>query len=159
MSKISFRPVTEDNWNAVVQLYAGKEGSKHVAPNTHTVVEAFASGLSDGLNAIYANKILIGLVWYRQWNKRWPGIIFISRFMLDEKFQGKGLGTLVFGAILRRILRTCSPDSIWISADSEIALHIYRKAGFVERTDKTGIEFKRRFKETLLCLKNETEAI
>ena len=148
---ITFRKITKRNLWDVVKLNAGKEGNKHVALNSHTLLEAVFDNKLSGVRAIYNNNNLIGLTYFYL-NKN---TVWISRFMIDEKCQGKGYGSKSFLVLLKYLKNTYSPKKIELSTSNPIAMDLYKKCDFIEIKNKRAVEFYKKFKERILTLNLE----
>ena len=52
---ITFRKITKNNFEDIINLDAGKEGDKHVAKNYYSLLEAFFEHSIDDIKGIYLN--------------------------------------------------------------------------------------------------------
>ena len=103
---ITIQPITEDNFREVLALRASE---KLVAPNAMSLAEAYLSLKkavdSNEINsnevempfAIVSDEIVIGflMISFEDGEDIFSDdghIYWLSRFMIDEKYQGKGLG-------------------------------------------------------------------
>ena len=148
---IKFRKITKKNLWDVVNLNAGNKGNKHVAKNSHTLLEAIFDKKLIYMKAIYHNNKLIGMVYYYPYRNN---TIIISRFMIDYKYQGMGYGNKSFFKILNIIKKKHSPKTIEISTSNPIAIKLYKKFGFVIDNKSKGKNFYKKYKEYMMILKN-----
>jgi|APSaa5957512622_1039677.scaffolds.fasta_scaffold150746_1 diamine N-acetyltransferase len=87
---ISLKKITNKNWREIINLDAGIEGRKYVSSNSYTIVEAVFMNKLEYVKAIYYKKKAVGLIWFNPISKN---TMFINRFMIDYKYQNKGLGS------------------------------------------------------------------
>ena len=87
---ITFRPVTWENFSAVIALTVTPEQAEFVAPNLYSIAEAYIEPSWTPL-AIHAGHVLVGFAEFGRDDQtgRW----WIMRFMIGAEHQGKGYGT------------------------------------------------------------------
>jgi diamine N-acetyltransferase len=130
----------------IVKLKVKDEQSNFVAPNNYSLTEAYAT-IQSGYIAlpfgIYHECKPIGFVMLGYsdiGDEDEPEIVknnyCIWRFMIDEKYQGKGYGKQAMGLVMDKILTfPCGDaDLCWLSYEKENigAKALYEKFGFVE---------------------------
>lgn len=128
---IMLKQVTKENWYECNNLEVYKEQEGIVAPNYNSII---LSLLYENWNSkcIYEDDILIGLLLYGiEEDTSKPMLL---RFMIDKKFQGKGLGKKAMLKLLDLIkveygnikfYTTVSPQNI-------SAKKLYESVGFEE---------------------------
>lgn len=128
---IMLKQVTKENWYECNNLEVYKEQEGIVAPNYNSII---LSLLYENWNAkcIYDDDMLIGLLLYGiEEDTSKPMLL---RFMIDKKFQGKGLGKKAMLKLLDLIkieygnikfYTTVSPENI-------SAKKLYESVGFEE---------------------------
>lgn len=80
--------------------------------------------------AIYNNEMLIGFVMYKRTSDE-PGTAAVCRFMLDYKFQHKGLGRKAFECILKHFKSLgISKAVVMIDENNVTAKKLYCSFGF-----------------------------
>ena len=147
---IELRKVTWANMDDVVALKVKKEQDEFVAPNDFSLAEAYL--LVTEFNklpltlAIYAYDTLIGFIMvFTELAANNPSCKYygdkkyykIWRFMIDEKYQGKGYGKQAMVKLVE-LIRTRSPlgqaDAIYLSYEptNEAARKLYTSVGFLE---------------------------
>jgi len=72
--------------------------------------------------------------------------MFVHRFMIDKKYQGKGYGSISFNLSLKYFIINFKPNKLIISSKNQIALNLYKKFGFV---DTGKIEYEENVLEVL----------
>ncbi|MCL2221796.1 MAG: GNAT family N-acetyltransferase [Oscillospiraceae bacterium] len=147
---LELRRITHDNWNAVEKLKLAKGQEGFVAPNLYSLAEAYVDLTNNEKPpmpfAIYFNDELVGFAMmefceldedellYKYYGDKSTYNLF--RFMIDEKYQGKGLGREAMLKILD-YLKTFpqgKADSISLSYEptNDVARKLYVSLGFVE---------------------------
>ena len=148
-NKIRLKSITKKNSLDMIKLNPGEEGKKYVADNSYTLLEAMFDNKLKYVKGIYIGKTPIGLIYYNPLSKN---KMYINRFMIDEKYQGKGFGKKAFEQSLKYYTKKYSPKVLLISSANKIALHLYKKFGFVDKQDKESKDFYKKYKEKLLVL-------
>lgn len=146
---ISIKSITKQNWYKVIELDAGRHGRQYVSSNSYTILQAMFDNKLEYVKAIYYKKNPIGLIWFNPYGSH---SMFINRFMIDEKYQGRGLGTEAFRISLKYFIKKYSPRKLTISSDNKIALRLYKKFGFIDKKNKFSKNFYRKYKEHYLEL-------
>ena len=147
---ISFRKVTKNNIWTIASLSDGNNSEKFVDYTHNILIHAlfYRKNLND-IKAIYNNKILIGINYYYEINKS----VWINSFMIDHKFQNKGLGKKSFSKILNFIKKNNSSDKIELATSNPIAIKLYEKFGFKFLNNKRSNLYFIKNKEKLMNLK------
>ena len=151
---ITLKKVDSSNVWKILQLSVANDQKDFVATNTESIVEAYTTITSGGAAlpfGIYEQDELIGFVMFgygTTGDEDEPEAAIdnycIWRFMLDQKFQHKGLGKKALTACLD-YLRTapCGPaESCWLSYEPEnvVAKALYSSFGFQENGEMCGDE-------------------
>ena len=135
---ITLRPIDDTNREAVIALSV-REDQPFVAPNDVSLrqfseTEEEAPGVARPF-AIYADETLVGfcMVIFDPDDEDEEDRYFIWRFMIDQRYQGKGYGQAALDAIIR-YFRDNGADRLYLSTEpeNELGLHVYHKAGFRE---------------------------
>lgn len=138
---LSIRPVTKDNWRALIKLKVNEQQTHFVASNVYSIAESqFEDDDDDGgtwnLHAfgIYDEDTPVGFLMYGINLDSPKTQAFIIRLMVDEKLQGKGYGKFA----MEKMLETFRADErikvagISYELENEVARGLYAKCGFVE---------------------------
>lgn len=151
---IELKPVDGDNVWDIVELSVQDDQQNYVATNTDSILEAYTTGIAGQIAlpfGIYNDNELVGFVMFgfdTDGSVDDPevavGNYCIWRFMIDKRYQGKGLGKKAVGASLD-YLRTwpCGPaDFCWLSyePENEGAKALYQALGFRENGEVCGGE-------------------
>ena len=151
---MEFRKITFENLWETVRLSVKDTQKSFVASNTVSLLEAYAA-LSSGCTALpfslYESGELVGFIMFGYGEiddgdepDVAKGNYCLWRLMIDERFQGRGLGRKAMQAALQ-YLKTfpCGrADCCWLSYEPEntAARSLYRSMGFVENGEVCGEE-------------------
>lgn len=83
--------------------------------------------------AIYANGQLAGFAMYGLWKEEGEtGRVWLDRFLIDARFQGRGIATAALPLLMDRLFAEYGHDALYLSlyADNKAAEHVYTKLGF-----------------------------
>ncbi|MBS1517361.1 MAG: GNAT family N-acetyltransferase [Bacteroidetes bacterium] len=133
---ISFRKIDENNWRECIKLRVGNDQKRFVATNENGLALAYVHKEMNPL-AIYNEELMVGFIMYA----RDPddGIFYINRFMIDEKFQGKGFGREALAMLLNELReRKIEKVDILHKPDNFHAIKLYQSLGFELTEMKVG---------------------
>ncbi|MEZ4731011.1 MAG: GNAT family N-acetyltransferase [Caldilineaceae bacterium] len=144
--KITLQPITSDNWVDCISLTPTEEQARigFVAPNSVSLAQAHYEPWWQpyGLYAIIeGQETMVGFAMYGRWpatdipahhDNAQPGVDFIIRFMIDQRYQGRGYGRVGLAAILAQIKAQPDIQAIEISYDvaNPVMAHLCTGAGF-----------------------------
>lgn len=128
---IALRPITPENFNAVVQLKVRENQQNFVASNVFSIAQA---SLYDAWQpqAVYADDTLVGFVLWGidddQPQLEW----WLIRLMIGAEHQGKGYGRAAAQAAIDA-MREKGAEAVYLSFEPENhgAEKLYRSMGFV----------------------------
>jgi diamine N-acetyltransferase len=143
MPTITLRPITTENWVECIGLAASDEQQArgYVAPNVLSLAQAYAEPWWTPL-AVYADETMVGFVMHGRWPERnyaamWgdtpkPGIDFILRMMIDQRYQNLGYGKAALAAVIDRIEAQgrCRAIELDYDRDNLPAARLYTGSGF-----------------------------
>jgi diamine N-acetyltransferase len=149
---ITFRNITKSNYDSVALLEPGEENLKYVPPNWMSMLSAHYINNCLEMKAIYNNKILIGFFMLTSEIKP----VYLDCFMIDKKYQNKGLGNKCIQKIIRYIKSNYRINKFYLSTSNPIAFHLYEKNGFLKLNNKMADKYMKKYNEYLLIynLKN-----
>lgn len=151
---IELREVNSENIWKIVKLSVADNQTNFVATNTESILEAYTTITSGGVAlpfGIYNENTLIGFVMFgygTSGDEDEPEIAVgnycIWRFMIDQAYQGQGLGKKALQASLDylRSAPSGSATHCWLSYEPENsgAKVLYTSMGFLENGEVCGDE-------------------
>ncbi len=127
---ISIRDITQDNFFACTKLSVRKD-QPFVASNSFSIAESkiFPFWI---IKAIYFEENMVGLVMYEKNYEK--GELYLCRFMIDAKYQGKGYGKATLDLLKEIALKDKNLKKITLSTnpENENGIRIYKKFGFID---------------------------
>lgn len=127
---VSLREITQDNFFDCMRLSVRKD-QPFVASNAFSVAESkiFPDWIT---KAIYYDEEIVGFMMYAidyEENE-----LYLCRFMVDQKYQGKGYGKAALDRLKEIAMRDDNIHKITLSTNPENAngVRIYEKFGFVD---------------------------
>lgn len=82
---ITFRKITKNNYEQIIELNGGKKSEEHCAPNYRTILDAVFQNNTETLKAIYLNDKPIGVLYYYIFNNAY----WINRLLILMKIIKK----------------------------------------------------------------------
>lgn len=139
MSNIYLQSVDETNETKVRQIKLNKEQEKFIETVDECLEEASECSAWCPV-AIYDDEVIIGFAMYGSFgphNDTW-----IDRIMIDEKYQGKGLGRAAMLKLIDVVSKKYDINEIYLSIidGNEAAYNLYKSIGFINmnETDSNG---------------------
>ncbi|MGL1891635.1 MAG: GNAT family N-acetyltransferase [Spirochaetaceae bacterium] len=140
---IRFEKITLDNYRECIKLDPGVAGSKFVAPNVNSLAIAYVAKDNNVCKpmpyAIYNDDVMVGFILMSLINKDLDNDVKedtydIWRFMIDQKFQGKGYGreSLIKAIELIRSFPQGPANTLVLSydPDNKVGSSLYESVGF-----------------------------
>jgi diamine N-acetyltransferase len=132
---ISLQAITEDNFDAIIELELLPTQQDYLASNAYSIAQASFYRDTFHTRAIYCDDKPIGFLMYVSLaDEGQPGEYAIYRFMVDSREQGKGYGRRAIGLVLEEI--RARPDATVIQIcywpANPVAKSFYASLGFVE---------------------------
>ncbi len=126
---VTLREVTMGNFIECIKLCVGEAQKRFVASNTFSLAEAKADKVSNPF-AIYAGDEMVGFVMYDVNREEKRG--YISRLMVDARFQGKGHGRAAMSEVVDRLKREPGLHDVQTSyhPENHVAEALYASLGF-----------------------------
>ena len=137
---IVLKPITPDNYASALDLQVTAEQEKFVGPVMKSLADAF---IHTGAEVRMAcdDDLPVGFVLIFPFELDGEPVVNIVRFLIDHRYQGRGLGRESLAATLDWI-RSISPrpQRVRISTlpDNAVALALYRSSGFVDHEMEEG---------------------
>ena len=162
---ISLRPITSENWIDCINLKPTAEQARigFVEPNRGSLAQAYAERWWQPY-AIYADEVMVGFAMYGRWpatdipphhTDANPGIDFILRFMIDERYQGRGYGRAAMAALIAQIKAQPDVEAIEISYDvaNTVMARLCARAGFQPTGQISDGEIEARLRDFVFAAK------
>lgn len=127
---VSLNPVTRENYEAVCNLQVDKQQEDYVADNIWSLVESMFNPTYQ-TRAIYNNSTPVGFL---MWVPMKPDEVSIWRFMVDKKYQNRGIGRKALQLAIDEIKQTegLKRIGIYYAPNNPLAKRFYSSFGFVE---------------------------
>lgn len=129
---IIIKQIDNNNRDELLQL--------KIAPSQDGFVETVQECLSEAQQklcwrpvAIYDDETLIGFAMYGFFWQYLPlGRVWLDRILIDQRYQGKGLGTLAIKTLIEQIRHEYWHKKIYLSVvdKNKVAIKLYQKLGF-----------------------------
>lgn len=126
---ITFKEIDRSNYMECICLKIKEDQKGFVADNAQSLAEAkFEEGLYT--RAIYSDDTMIGFVLF-DYDAEISGWS-MSRFMIGEQYQGRGLGKEAVRQFLKYMKEEMKVHELYISVevDNTVACEMYEKIGF-----------------------------
>ena len=134
------RPITPDNQAAIRSLSVSADQSHFVASVEQSLADAYV--WKDAVfRGAYHEAEPVGYVMVFPFDREGEQVLNIVRLMIDERFQGRGLGRALLNETLDWIGSFEPPaERIRISTlpDNDVALGLYRSLGFEDSGTEDG---------------------
>lgn len=151
---MELKPVDSSNLWEIVGLKVAREQEGFVASNTTSILEAYAAKASGGVAmpfGLYEDGVAVGFVMIGFGCEDWPdapeiahGTYSLWRFMIDQRYQGRGYGreALKLALAFIRTFPSGRAERCWLSyePENEAARRLYRSFGFRETGERDGDE-------------------
>lgn len=129
---IEIKEITKDNLQEILSL--------HVSKAQETYIESVEECLEDATEChfyrpvgLYRDGVLVGFCMYGFFpSEGQNGRVWLDRYLIDEQFQGQGLGSIMLQALIAHLIKLYHCNEIFLSLydDNQRALHLYQKHGF-----------------------------
>lgn len=128
---ISIREINRENWESCVALKVNREQEGYVASNMYSIAEVQFLPNFEAV-AIYNDETVVGFAMFgldEDDHNYW-----IYRFMIDERYQGKGFGKAALKEIIKKLKSKpdCTVIMVGNKPDNNGAASLYKSVGFIE---------------------------
>lgn len=124
--------VDEKNLREVLSLRVKKEQRTFIETPEQCLKEAETETWYEPA-ALYNDGIMVGFAMYGVYfGEEEGGRIWLDRYLIDERYQGQGLGNLILEALIQYLGERYEQRAIYLSVydDNEVAVKMYKKFGF-----------------------------
>lgn len=130
---ILLKEVNKDNWHECVRLKVAENQKNFVAANAYSLAQSKYKPNCLPY-CIYDDNVMIGFVMFTidKDDENGKEEFWICRFMIDEKFQGKGYGKASMTKIIEYIRSNYNYGEVYLSEvpENERAKKLYLNYGF-----------------------------
>ena len=126
---VTLREITNDKFIECIRLNVAEDQKDFVATNVFSLAEAKADGVSNPF-AIYADDEMVGFIMYDFEPEESRG--YITRLMLDARFQGNGYGRAAMRQVIDRFsqIPECKEIQTSYVPANAAAEHLYKDLDF-----------------------------
>ena len=145
---IDFKAITNENFRTCIELSPGQAGKKFIAENVISIAQAYVAITQKTCipmpYALYHEDTMVGFMMMSfiradQDEDLDEDVYEIWRFMIDEKYQGKGFGkaALIKAIDLIKTFPHGKADKVYLSyvPGNETGSGLYKSVGFKETGD------------------------
>ncbi len=136
--KVELREITQDSVRAICDLKVSKEQEQFVAPNSVSIAEAHFSSEA-WFRAVYAGETPVGFIMLAKVPREERaslGTHFLWRFMVDERFQGRGYGRRALESVIQCLREKANALHTSCREGKGSPKGFYEKMGFKETGKK-----------------------
>lgn len=136
MNQINLRPITDQNREECINLRTRQDQQHFVASNLDSLEKAEAEPSTRAFG-IYNEDRMIGFTLFDVLPYEDDDCFWIVRFMIDEKYQGRGLGKAALSEIISTMSKIEGCRKIRTShvPENEFVNKLYKSFGFQETGD------------------------
>lgn len=138
---LEFRPVTEEIFHEFIELEVKPDQQinfyfKRTKPNLWSLAQAYIYSPHSKCLAVYSDDVLIGSVFYTPNTAPpdHPREAWITRLMIDQRYQGQGLGRALMELLLKTIHEENDGQPVKVGLsyepENELASKLYSSLGF-----------------------------
>ena len=124
---INLQPINKNNWEDCLNLAVTPQQSQFIPTNVYSLAQAKVYETCEPFG-IYNTQTLIGFVMVA----RFSGIYWISRLMIDQRFQGQGFGKQALEKAVHLLKKRIGTAEIRTSIAKQniIGLQLFKSIGF-----------------------------
>ena len=118
----------------LLKLRVSDDQRSYVASNDTSIIEAYTAITGNArVFVIEADEVIVGVALVREFTDE-PLGYDLQQFMIDQRYQGKGYGSIALGLILDELRKEGHFDhvEVCVKKDDAAAIHLYEKHGFVD---------------------------
>ncbi|MED3690799.1 GNAT family N-acetyltransferase [Peribacillus butanolivorans] len=129
---ITINEVTNENVNDILKLGINTKQKSFIETTEQCLEEAMECKYYKPVG-LYSDNSLIGFAMYGFFPEEGEnGRVWLDRFLIDARYQGLGLGSIMLKALIQRLTKEYNCNEIYLSVveDNQAALHLYKKFNF-----------------------------
>lgn len=127
---IQLRPVTKENFQAVIDLKIKESQAGMLNSNLYSMAQAKVDERLEPLG-IYDNDTLVGFALLQYFDDVVPSYVFVKRYMIDGEFQNQGYGKAALQLVNDYIKSEgYAFAELMHYPENELAAHLYSSMGY-----------------------------
>ncbi|MGL5694506.1 MAG: GNAT family N-acetyltransferase [Peptostreptococcaceae bacterium] len=129
---LQIKKISKNNYEEILKLQVSKEQEGFIESIEECLEEANQDSKWREVG-IYDEDVPVGFAMYALFKDEGEhGRVWLDRFLIDEKYQGKGYGKVGVITILKQLYREYNHTKIYLSVydNNECAISLYEKIGF-----------------------------
>lgn len=129
---INFKKVNNENYKDILNLKVASGQENFIETTAQCLKEAEELSLWNPVG-IYDDEKLVGFAMYGLFQDEGKdGRLWLDRFLIDKKYQGKGYGKKSLDLIIKKISLEFNKDEIFLSIyeENNLAVELYKRIGF-----------------------------
>ncbi|MBK5443501.1 GNAT family N-acetyltransferase [Peribacillus sp. TH24] len=129
---ITINEVTNENVNDILKLEINTKQKSFIETTEQCLEEAMECKYYKPVG-LYSDNSLVGFAMYGFFPEEGKnGRVWLDRFLIDARYQGLGLGSIMLKALIQRLTKEYNCNEIYLSVveDNQAALHLYKKFNF-----------------------------
>lgn len=129
---ITINEVTNENVNDILKLGINTMQKSFIETTEQCLEEAMECKYYKPVG-LYSDNSLVGFAMYGFFPEEGEnGRVWLDRFLIDARYQGLGLGSIMLKALIQRLTKEYNCNEIYLSVieDNQAALHLYKKFNF-----------------------------
>lgn len=137
---VKIEELNEGNWYECCELEISEKQSEYIEPNAMSIAQSkFEPSLKTF--AIYFEDKVVGFLMYNTEKEELDGY-WVFRIMIDENFQGKGIGKAATRLMISEMSKLPNAEKIVVGyhPENREAHHLYASLGFIDHGDRFGKE-------------------
>ncbi|WP_394122009.1 GNAT family N-acetyltransferase [Planococcus donghaensis] len=139
-STIKITELNAENWYACCELEVAEAQKPYMEPNAVSIAQSkFETTLKPF--AIYDEENVVGFLMYNSVPEELDAY-WIYRIMVDQRYQGKGIGKAASRLMMEEMANTLNAEKIVVGyhPENQEAHRLYASLGFVDKGDRFGKE-------------------
>lgn len=129
---IEIKKVSENNLEEILNLKVNENQNSYIESTRECLEEAKECRFYEPAG-LYIDETLVGFAMYGLFPKEGEnGRVWLDRFLIDKKYQGKGLGSIMLDRLINYLSDKYKCKEIFLSLyeNNKGALYLYKKFGF-----------------------------
>ncbi|MGX4601150.1 GNAT family N-acetyltransferase [Faecalimicrobium sp. JNUCC 81] len=129
---IEIKKVNDKNLEDILKLRINENQNSYIESTEECLKEADECKFYEPAG-LYIDGVLVGFAMYGFFPREGEdGRVWLDRFLIDKKYQGEGLGSIMLDNLIKYLSNKYKCNKIFLSLyeNNTGALHLYKKFGF-----------------------------